>query len=92
MTIEKVPFRLYDDSQKEKDILTLSIRLNKEEQAWLNEIRVFFQEEKDSTAIKLLIKLGLDVIHEQKMITLRETLFKKKLNNERLGITEVEAK
>jgi hypothetical protein len=90
MSIEKVPFRKYDTTQEEPEIQTLSMRLNKEEQANLKEIKIFFQEEKDSTAIKLLIQLGLNVIHEEKIKTLREILLNKKKNNERLGIVEVE--
>ena len=86
MAIEQEPFRRYSLGEEDRpDILTM--RLNKEERAWLEETKPLIQQTKDSTAIKTLAEIGANIVlHDRSIRVFLETLFKNKKNNERLGV------
>jgi len=82
--IEKKPFTRYDLESK-SDVITL--RLNDEERELLEKAKAIIEQERDGTAIKQLMLIGLaNVIHDQKTKTLLAVLFKNKRNNKRQGI------
>ena len=82
--IEKKPFTRYD-LEKKDDIV--KIRLNDEERAYLEEGKKILEQERDATAFKQLMMVGLaNVVHDRKTRTLLELVFKNKRNNKRQGI------
>lgn len=84
MMLEKKPFTRYDLNNK-TDVITL--RLNDEERELLEKAKVIIEQERDGTAIKQLMMIGLaNVIHDPKTLTLLAVLFKNKRNNKRQGI------
>ena len=88
MGIEKQPFTNYtleEDKEKKKSVV-MTIRLNQEELAMLEEVKKAIEQPKDSTAIKTIFYIGAyDVLHDKKIAYILETLFKNRRNNERTG-------
>lgn len=83
--IEKKPFRKYDLENNKDD--RVMVRLNDEERSILEQGKKILEQERDGTAIKQLMILGLtNVIHDHKTLTLLATVFKNKRNNKRHGI------
>lgn len=67
MVLEKAPFRMYQSEEriakgKEKS-LTLSVRLNAEEQAMVKKIKELLNLTSDGTALKIGAEVGLNVLH-----------------------------
>lgn len=67
MTIEKEPFRMYrseeeiaKDKEKSK---TLTLRLNAKEQELVKELMKAFNVHMETTAIKIAMKIGKNVLH-----------------------------
>lgn len=87
MSIERAPFRDYheDDKKEKQDIVP--VRLNDDERSLLELGKSILEQERDATAIKQLMTIGLtNVIHDQKTKTLLALVFKNKRNNKRHGI------
>ena len=88
MAIEKEKFVNYtlDEDKDEKKSVVMTIRLNQEELAMLEEVKKAIEQPKDSTAIKTIFYIGAyDVLHDKKIAYILETLFKNRRNNERTG-------
>lgn len=68
--IEKKPFRLYnDDEDKEKAKHTvISIKMNKVEEAELNQIMRYLFTDKKSVALKNCVSIVLDYIQSNTML------------------------
>jgi hypothetical protein len=77
-------------TQEERDAAdskVFTIRMSKEELREFEEAARFLQQEKVSTTVKQLARLGIVVLHDPKTRYVLETVFKNKRNNERLGIS-----
>ena len=85
MVLEQKPFIKYREGPS---IDTISLRLNPQERNQLEIDKKFIQQPKDSTAIKLIYKIGSNVLHDKKTKQIIDTIFKNKRNNERLGIND----
>jgi len=86
MTLEQEPFRKYNIGNNKVD--SVSVRLNTEERKQLEDDKRLMHQTKDSTAIKILMKLGTKVLHEEKTRYILGIAFKNKRNNERQGIND----
>ena len=83
MAIEQKPFRKYNES---KSCDTFTIKLNAEERNEFNELKKFLQQEKDSTAMKQLAKIGSKVLLDEKTKAVNEIVLGNYRKNKRLGI------
>ena len=81
-----MPFRKYNLEERKKDVF--SLRLNDEERAKLEEDKRILRQPKDSTAVKMLMKIGHFVIHEPKIKEIVNTIFENNRKNEKTGLTE----
>ncbi len=70
----------------------ISIRLNTKERADLEKDKAVLQQEKDTTAIKQLLKIARKVIHDTPEGIYFQMVLENMRRNQRLGITEVEEK
>lgn len=88
MSIEKKPFVPYtlEEDRKEKNFEIISVKMNREEYAKLQELKRRIEQPKDSTAIKTLMELGAEVILDSKTALILDTVFKNKRNNQRTGL------
>ena len=80
MTMIKKPFQNYtleEDKVKDAKSEIISIRLNVEERAMINETKALFNIEADAKAIKLLMKWSYFVIHGKSIADIFKYLFKK---------------
>ena len=86
--IKKQPFRKYklDEGKQKKGFITISLKLNIDEQAQLVKDKQKIQQVKDGTAIKQLWKIGSKVIHDKKIGEYIDVVLENKRKNERLGI------
>ena len=66
MVVEKEPFRLYDDSGKQKQDV-IALRLNIEERTLLEKDKKLLNMDRDGTTIKALILAGRNVLHDPKI-------------------------
>lgn len=76
-------------TQEERDASesrVFTIRMSKEELREFEEAARLLQQEKVSTTVKQLARIGMLVLHDPKTRYLLETVFKNKRNNERIGI------
>lgn len=83
--------RLEEERAKDKRV-TFTISLNEDEQAKLEEVMNILQEEQKGKALKQCFQIGYDVLHEPKMVSLREAVFKNTVNNGRKGIVVIDGK
>jgi len=88
MTIEQKPFVQYNDRDEVDKVDTFTVRLNKEERERLNYIKKVLRQPKDSTAVKQMFELGYNVLHEEKIVKILDTVFKNRKNNAKLGIVD----
>jgi hypothetical protein len=88
--IEKKPFVKYNLDDSDTNCITFTIRLNKEEQEKLKQMKKLIQQEKDSTCIKQFAFYGFDVLQDKKTLLSLELLYNNLRKNKRLGIQEVE--
>lgn len=65
---------------------TFTIRLSDQERAWLDQVKKIIHQEKDSTAIKQLARLGAEVLQDKKTQASLEILLNNYRKNKRLGI------
>ena len=62
--IETKPFQpMKLEEERDENDKKVSVRINQEEAAMIKEDQELFQLDRDSTTIKLLMKLGHNVIH-----------------------------
>lgn len=85
MTIENVPFvaKTLEGDRKEE---VISVKLNKEERLELEEAKRAIHQEKDSTALKQLARLGLEVIRDKKIVAFLDIIQGNDRRNKRIGI------
>ena len=78
MTIAKQPFVRYrlEEEPKIRDIISVS--LNKEERAWLNELKRTLNLNNDSKTLKIGAFIGKNVIQQMFSPPIQRVLFKKK--------------
>lgn len=78
--------------RKDEDVTAdiVTVKLNKEERAKLEEMKRVLEQEKDSTALKQLAAIGSKVLLGQEMAYVLETIFANKRKNKRLGINNFE--
>jgi hypothetical protein len=84
--IEKKPFVKYDLNSK-SDVVT--VKLNSEERATLEQCKAVIEQKKDSTAIKQLAEIGAKVVLGTSLHSVLDIIFKNKRRNRRTGV-EVE--
>lgn len=87
MPIEHTPFvakTLTEDRDQTQEVV--SLKLNREERDLLNRCKLILHQEKDGTAIKQLMQLGSQVLHDPKTGLLINTIFENNRRNKRLGI------
>jgi hypothetical protein len=85
MAIEQEAFRKYNI---EKKVDSFTVRLNENERAEFEAAKNIIEQPKDSTAIKQLAWIGINVLHDKKVSYIVGSLFKNKKNNARLGIAD----
>jgi hypothetical protein len=73
--IEKEPFVKYSLEESTKDVF--SVRLNKEERLWLNEVKEDLNIEQDSKALKFCALIGRNVLQNTFSRPVLKYLFKK---------------
>lgn len=84
------PQRLEEERAKDKRTV-MSVSLNQEEQAMLEECKQLLEESKDSSALKQMFIIGYQfVIHDPATRAVLAQLFKNKARNEREGIPDFE--
>ncbi|MDO9578999.1 MAG: hypothetical protein Q7J06_00280 [Bacteroidales bacterium] len=83
MTLKQEPFHRY---HLEKKSDTFTIKLNEQERKELEEWKHLLQQEKDSTCFKQMAKIGAEVLREQKIKLINETVLGNYRKNKRLGI------
>lgn len=88
--IIKQPFVNYtlDDEEKSNDNFT--VRLNKDDREMLNKAKLLMRQQKDSTALKQLARLGSIVLHDQKTMLILDTILNNERRNKRIGINEID--
>ena len=86
-----VPYRDQEERDQDKTRV-FSIRLNDEELLWLQDAAIILQQERLTTAIKQLAKIGSIVLHDSKTREIIDNIFDNKRRNERIGIVEPEPK
>ena len=69
----------------------ITVKLNAEELQLLQDGMNRMQQEKESTALKMLAKIGYEVLRDQKTALVLATVLGNLRRNERLGIAAVEA-
>lgn len=93
MTIQRPPFyRIKTDEEKAKEQTKVyTVRLNKKERADVAECMRLLRQVKRSTAMKQLMKLGIQsVLHDQKTRALLGIVGNNDRRNETLGIADPE--
>lgn len=87
MSLEQKPFVRYHE-EKKYDHVTL--KLNKEERLFIEQMKKELRQPKDSTAMKQLIQLGAEVVLRPEIRKYKDIIFNNMRKNKRLGITEYE--
>lgn len=82
------------EEERAKDTTEVfTIRLNKEERAILDQAKVILQQEKDTTALKQLARIGYEfVLQDRKTALILDLVLNNKRRNQRTGIIETEIK
>lgn len=88
--LEKQPFVNYTLEEDEKSTDIFTIRLNKEDREMLNKAKLLIKQQKDSTCLKQLARLGSIVLHEQKTTLILDTILNNERRNKRTGISEID--
>ena len=90
--LPKVPFRSYtlDEDKPDKNYIVLAIKLNKKEQAELEEHKKLLEQPKSSTAVKQLWAIGAKVCFGEKTTEIINTVKGNMRKNKRIGIVDFE--
>jgi len=83
LAIEKKPFKKYTESNK-SDVIT--IKLNEDERRELEEWKYLILQEKDSTALKQLARIGAKVLHDDKIKLINSIVLNNNRKNKRIGL------
>jgi len=83
------PYKLEEERAKDKT-LTFTVWLSEEEKLQLVRAKKIIEQPKNSTALKMLAKIGIITLDDPKIKEIIGVLFKNKLNNKRNGIAEIE--
>ncbi len=75
MVLVKKPFRSYSLDEKDDTYKIISLRLNKQEQEQLEELKTMFDTDQDGTAIKTAMQVGVNVLHSTFGMALLKRLF-----------------
>lgn len=87
MVLERRPF-VRQHLEKQADVFT--IKLNEAERKELEEWKHLLQQEKDSTALKQLARIGAKVLLEEKTKLANEIVLNNYRKNKRLGVVTFE--
>ena len=80
MTLENPPFvRQYLETKED----TFTVKLNEEERAWLEKMKILISQPKDSTALKQLAKISELVLLDEKLMKIAAIIYENKLKNKR---------
>jgi len=91
MVLEKRPFELHKERTEDLKAVKYPIHLNQEDIMKLQKVEELMQEEKMGSVIKNLMNIGITTLLNDPVMQLAwQTAFKKKANNERLGIVAAE--
>lgn len=74
------------EEDKNKDVIVISLKLNKEDQALLKACKSVLEQNKNGTAIKSLVHIGAKVLLDEKTSYILGAIFKNKKNNKRNNI------
>ena len=83
--LEKKPFVRYNE-EKTRDIVPVALNVLEREE--LNACKKVLNQEKDSTALKQLARIGAKVLQEEKTDYIIRAIYDNKRKNKRLGINE----
>lgn len=91
MVLEKYPFQPYrlEEERVNDKRKVYTISLNLEEQAQLIEDMKVLQQAKEGTALKLLWKVGREVLHDSKTGRIINLIFDNQRKNKRMGVLDV---
>ena len=82
MSIEKKPFVSYQlDEEKDTTVVTITMKLNLQEQAELIKFKKLLQQDKNSTAIKQLMRIGQKVLLDEKITEIIGIILNNKRKN-----------
>lgn len=85
--LKKQPFRRYTDREESLKAIKYPIHLNQKDIQLLEQVAQLMQEEKMGSVIKNLMNIGITWVLNDPMGQLSfDMAFRKKQNNERLGI------
>lgn len=84
MGIEQEAFRAYN----EKKLDTFTVRLNRDEREELDRAKKILNQSKDSTALKTLSSIGMNVLHDGLTGQVIKTIFANQRRNYKTGIDE----
>jgi orotidine-5'-phosphate decarboxylase len=87
MAIKQEPFRRYHEEKKTD---TFTVKLNAEERMEFESWKKMIHQEKDSTAIKQLSRIGAEVLLDKKMMAINKTILNNYRKNKRLGVVTFE--
>jgi len=83
--IEKTPFRI--TSTKKKDD-TFTVWLNEDDRKMLDAAKINLEQAKDSTALKILARIGAKRLGSQEIEYILSEIYSNKRKNKRIGIQE----
>lgn len=78
-----------EEEREEESSFTVTLRLNKEDLAWLKADAALLRQEKLTTVVKQLAWAGHLVLQEPKTAYFAETVFNNERRNQRLGVREI---
>jgi hypothetical protein len=81
-----------EEEREAADSINVTVRIPKSDLEWLRAAGIQMRQEKITTTIKTLARLGYIALQEPKTVYLAETVFKNERNNQRLGIREIDPK
>jgi len=91
MALEKEKFVNYTLEEEKKDkSKTISVKLNKKEQRWLESMKPILQQDKEATLLKQLARVGTKVILDSSEGKFFQTVLENMRKNKRWGIIEIE--
>lgn len=84
MSIKKEPFRKYSLDENKSDVV--SVKFNTEERKEFEEWKYLLQQERDSSALKELARIGSEVLLERKFKVANQIILNNYRKNKKLGI------
>ena len=87
MSLKQEPFIRYHEKKK---VDTISVKLNAQERAMIQDSKQILEQAKDSTVLKQLARIGYESITRDSTGRILRILFKNKRKNKRTGVPESE--